>query len=94
MAMSRLHDMRASGRDLGDLLRARAAVARDEDRGIGGERIGVVDGHLTVERIPELGDHRSRAAVRHGEDDDRSHGSCSDDADRAHAVSWRVGRCS
>ena len=68
--VERLHDMRAGGGALGDLLRTRTAVRCDEARHVGGDRVGDVDDHLAVERVPEVGHHRRRTAVGHGEDDD------------------------
>src|SRR6187402_1832 len=68
--VERLHDMRAGRRALGDLLRPRTACGGDEAFGVFGHRVGDVDDDFAVERIPVLGDHRCRTAVRHGEDDD------------------------
>ncbi len=62
--------MRAGGGGLGDLLRAGTALGGDEAREIGGDGVGDVDDDLAVQRVPVLADHRRRAGVRHGEDDD------------------------
>ena len=68
--VERLDDMRAGGGGLGDLLRAGTAVGGDKALGIGGDGVGDVDDDLACQGVPVLADHRRRAGVRHGEDDD------------------------
>jgi len=62
--LKRLDEVRAAGGALGDLLRTRTAVGGDEAREVGRDRVGDVDDHLAVERVPEIGHHRRRTGVR------------------------------
>ena len=68
--VERLDDMRAGGGRLGNLLRAGTAVGGDEAREIGGDGVGDVDDDLAVQGVPVLANHRRRAGVRHGDDND------------------------
>ena len=58
------------GGGLGDFLRAGSALRGEKAPEIGGDGVGDVDDDLAVQGIPVLTNHRRRAGVRHGEDDD------------------------
>src|SRR3954466_10594795 len=66
--VERLHDVRALGGGLGDLLRSGRAIRSDQPGGVGVEGVGEVDDVLPGQRIPVLGDDLYSAGVRHGED--------------------------
>src|SRR3954454_5396123 len=68
--VERLHDVRALGGGLGDLLRSGRAIRSDQPGGVGVEGVGDVDDDLPGQRIPVLGDDLYSAGVRHGEDDE------------------------
>src|SRR3984957_11492402 len=52
-----LHDVRARGGGLGDLLRAGGAVRGEQPGGVGVEGVGDVDDDLAGQRVPVLGDY-------------------------------------
>jgi hypothetical protein len=92
--VERLHDMRARGGCLGDLLCGRAAVRRDEPRETGTiEWVGDVNNDFAGQCVTVLAYDRRGAGVRHRQDDDVSGRGGADSACRGVAAE-RTGQAS